>query len=135
MEIAPHTLTNFDVSALDFSAAHFQLLICMSSPGVIQVTEWRTITVQVASEMNPQYLSDTSPSSLGRERRHSGGQHILSRFPVGLYNYSCSDSSSLSLHMKNLDSHPVFFGACVHPYLMASSQRGDKVEFSPTNGC
>lgn len=55
--------------ALDFSAANFQLLICMSSLGVIQVTEWRTITVQVAGEMNPQYLSDTSPSSLERERR------------------------------------------------------------------
>lgn len=43
----------------------------MSLPGVIQVTEQRTITVQVAGEMNPQYLSDTSPSYLERGSRSS----------------------------------------------------------------
>ena len=60
----------------------------MFSPGVIQVTEWRTITVQVAGEMNPQYLSDTSPSSLGRERRSTQEDNIF--FPASLSAYKIS---------------------------------------------
>lgn len=58
----------------------------MSSLGVIQVTEWRTITVQVAGEMNPQYLSDTCPSSLKRERRSSQEDNIF--FPASPLAYT-----------------------------------------------
>lgn len=44
--------------APDFKAANFQLLlICMSLLDVIQVTEQRTITVQVAGKMNSQCVS------------------------------------------------------------------------------
>lgn len=128
MEMVPHTLTNFDVSCSwllgsQFSAPHLHVL-AWRNPGDRMEDNYCT-----GGRRDEPSVSQWHFSLLFRERKalHSGGQHILSRFPVGLYNYSCSDSSSLSLHMHTLDSHPVILGSCVHPCLMASSQRGHKV--------